>query len=104
MLTKVDDLLDDQEVARKAESFDNPQFMIDRFPRPRVLCARPIALVGPLVGTVCEPAIRCMPIGNPGAGQSWSDEAQVESTGGCEVTGVIKSMWVGAVQPSHFGG
>ena len=45
-----------------------------------------------------------MPVGNSGAGQSRSDEAQVESAGGCDVAGVIKGLRVGAVQPRHLGG
>ena len=65
---KVNDVFDDEEVARKAEALDDPQLVIDRLPRPGMLRTRSIALAGPLVGTVCKPRVRSVPVGDTGPG------------------------------------
>ena len=102
--TKVDDLLHDEEVACEAEALDHPEFAIDRLPCPGVLRVRAVASTRSLVGAVCEPTVRGVPVGDLGARQARGDEAQVKSARGCDLARVVERLRVSTMQSLHLRG
>ena len=100
---KVDDLLDDQEVAGEAEALDDAQLPIDRLPCAGMFLARAVALAGTLTRQVIQPRLGRVAAWDASTREPGGHEAQVEGAIARHLARVGQGARVRGVQARHLG-